>query len=492
MVFSSILFIFLFLPISILLTLIVPGKFRNILLIILSSVFYFWGEKFLISIVYLSIFINYISGLLLAWDDRKEKLKPQALSFRKAVLVCSIVGNLAILGYYKYFNFLVENLQKFLTDIGSNTAIFESIPHVILPLGVSFFTFQALSYTIDVYRREVKATKNLFDLACYITMFPQLVAGPIVRYKDIERQLKNPRIKAEEFYQGIQLFILGLSQKLLIANTVAKTADTIFSMPAESLSAPLAWSGALSYALQIYFDFSGYSNMAIGIGLMLGFRFPENFNYPYISQSIQEFWRRWHISLSTWFRDYLYIPLGGNRKSPIRTYINLLIVFLLCGLWHGGQWTFVLWGLYHGLFLALEKKGIKRLLDQIAPPLRYLYSIPVILVGWVLFRTESLNQCIIYLTAMAGQNQELTQPHHPILLYLRNDVLLAWAFGIFFSTPCLKNLITAVRKRSGETFTRSKFLIFETCRMGVLTILLIFCLANLSSSAYNPFLYFRF
>ncbi len=355
MVFSSVIFLMVFLPIVLITASLIylslyslkSNKFviLNLFLLLSSLLFYFWGEPKHLYIMLAVTFITYISGILI------NKLK-----YKKIVLIISIIFNLSILGYFKYYNFFMDLIGLDLVNffLSENEKI-KSIVEVALPLGISFYVFQGISYLIDVYKGEVKAAYNFINFASYITLFPQLVAGPIVRYSHIGHELTYREITVDRFSNGASRFIMGLAKKLLIADTLGRVADAAFAVPNGELSAFSAWLGIISYSLQIYFDFSGYSDMAIGIGHMLGFKFPENFNYPYISKSVKEFWRRWHISLSTWFRDYVYIPLGGNRKGKFRSYINQIIVFFLCGLWHGASIMFVLWGLYHGFFLTIEK-----------------------------------------------------------------------------------------------------------------------------------------
>ena len=349
MVFSSPIFVFLFLPLVLAVYFISPKSVRNAVLLVASLLFYAWGEGKYVAVMLLSICLNYFAALTL---ERTTNARGT-----RWVLALAVVLNLLLLGILKYASFVIRTVGMVVMIPPVAT---DFVSAVRLPIGISFYTFQAMSYVIDVYRREVSAERNLLNTALYISFFPQLIAGPIVRYSEIAYQFVNRRVTTAEFAYGIQRFILGMSKKVLLANPLAITADYVFSLRPEVLSFGMAWLGVICYTLQIYFDFSGYSDMAIGLAHMFGFRFPENFNYPYISQSVREFWRRWHITLSNWFRDYLFIPLGGSRCSTARTYFNLLVVFALCGLWHGPSWTFVLWGLFHGTFMVLERIALDR------------------------------------------------------------------------------------------------------------------------------------
>jgi alginate O-acetyltransferase complex protein AlgI len=344
--------------------------------------FYAWGEGLFVLVLVASVMINYIAGFNI---EHSQKRKKWALSL-------GVAANLLLLFYFKYFGFFVYDI------LAVNQFDPEKIPH--LPLGISFFTFQSISYLVDIYRKKAKPASSVWDLALYIMMFPQLIAGPIVRYATVARQIRRRTVHLNYVMNGLMFLSIGLSQKVLLANNAGSVADDIFALPLDLLSSSLAWTGSLAYTLQIYFDFAGYSNMAIGLGLIMGFKFPHNFNYPYISQSITEFWRRWHMSLSSWFRDYLHIPLGGNRHGPFRTYRNLLIVFLLCGLWHGASWTFVAWGLYHGLLLISERVLKNSVMKPAPRGLRHLYTLLAVVVGWVLFRSETCEQAASFLSLM--------------------------------------------------------------------------------------------
>lgn len=389
-----------------------------------------------------------------------------------------VVFNLILLGIFKYTNFFVQNINGILpADKAMN---FEKI---ILPIGISFFTFQSISYLVDLYRGEVKVQKNIIKLSLYISLFPQLVAGPIVRYYDIAKDLTNRNHTLELFKSGVIRFVIGLSKKLLIANVMARLADEIMILPANELDAFTAWIGIIAYTLQIYFDFSGYSDMAIGLGRMFGFKFLENFNFPYISSSIQEFWRRWHISLSTWFRDYLYIPLGGNRLGVSRTYLNLGIVFFLTGLWHGASWSFVVWGLFHGTFLIIERLGFNQVLSK-NKVLGHIYTLLVVMIAWVFFRIENIGDAIAYIQLMFTGNSNVNLNFMPTY-----EQWLFMGVGLFFSFNGVKLL---------KQFSY-KYLQFEThpvtselVKTTVIMFLFLYCIMALSSNAYNPFIYFRF
>jgi alginate O-acetyltransferase complex protein AlgI len=372
LVFSSPIFLFAFLPIVLLVYYLTPKVFKNISLLIASLLFYAWGEVFYIAVMIMSIISNYFIGILISNSQQQDK--PTCTP--KFYLAIGIVINVGLLISFKYANFITDNFNIILEEFHIS-AIDLQVIH--LPLGISFFTSQAISYIVDVYKKEFKAQSNIYNLALYISLFPQLIAGPIVRYHDVAKQITGREHSLELFANGAARFIIGLSKKMLIANPLGEVADNIFILSGNDLTMPLAWIGVVAYSLQIYFDFSGYSDMAIGLGRMFGFKFLENFNYPYISKSLREFWRRWHISLSTWFRDYIYIPLGGNRVSTVRVYMNLFIVFLLTGVWHGASWNFVAWGLFHGIFLAAEHAGFSKILSKIWRALQHLYLIFIVL-----------------------------------------------------------------------------------------------------------------
>lgn len=480
MVFSSVIFVFLFLP-AVLVGYAVAGRrFRNLWLLAASLFFYAWGESFFVLLMLTSIGLNYVFGLLV---DR-AKLG----TARKLLLGSAVFVNLALLGFFKYMNFFLENLAWFIDLSGGLHYEFDPIH---LPIGISFFTFQAMSYVIDVYRKDGSVQKNPVNLALYIALFPQLIAGPIIRYQDVAVQLAKRAVTREGFVEGIERFVFGLGKKILIANTVAVPADAIFGLEGGNLSFGLAWLGVLCYTLQIYFDFSGYSDMAIGLGHMFGFRFRENFAYPYTSQSVREFWRRWHISLSTWFRDYLYIPLGGSRGSNARTSFNLLIVFFLCGLWHGASWTFVVWGLYHGVFLSLERTRFGRVLEWLPRPARHGYTLLVAVVGWVFFRAESFSLAASFLRAMAGFGTGENTVYYA-LYYLKQDVALAIVLGIFMSAPLLPYVRARFRALVAADRPGPANVLAALTRAGAIAVVFLLCIMVLSAQTHNPFIYFRF
>ncbi len=511
MVFSSIIFVFFFLPIVIVgyFAIVAPAllgsrrrfwwRVSNLFLLGSSLVFYFWGERSLTLVIIVSTLVNYVCGLVISGAYRSGDIRQLTPGeprqwHQKAGLVASIGANLTVLGIFKYFNFGVESFNNLMTALGLSGLVWHDAVRITLPLGISFYTFQSMSYTIDVYRGQVRATRSLIDFACYVTMFPQLVAGPIVRYRDIAGQLRSRTVTWGLFASGVDRFVIGLAKKLLIANTISVAAEEIFALPTSSLSPSVAWFGAVCFAIQIYFDFSGYSDMAIGLGRMLGFSFPENFNYPYISRSMREFWQRWHISLSVWFRDYLYIPLGGNRRSPARTYLNLTIVFTLCGLWHGASWTFVVWGLYHGFFLVLERVWLEGFLARRHPLVRQAYTLLTILCGWVIFASPGLIHAGGFFAAMLGIAADAGAARE-LEWYLTREVRIALIAGIVFSMPVLPALAEALSETSARLRGAAHSiagLAMSTCRLLYLCALLVLCAMFLSAGTHNPFIYFRF
>ena len=461
MVFSTPIFLFLFLPAVLVLNYIIPKKYiaaKNVVLLIASLFFYAWGEPKNVLLMLLSIAVNYVCGLLLGKFDSDEKK-------RKVVLWASVVFNLGLLFFFKYFSFVTGGL----------------FPVIKLPIGISFFTFQIMSYTIDVYRRSVEPQKNLVKLALYISLFPQLIAGPIVRYIDVEKQLTYRECTAEKTARGMIRFSMGLAKKVIVSNTVAAICDGIFGST-NTVPAFTAWVGVICYALQIYFDFSGYSDMAIGMGHMLGFDFLENFNYPYVSCSVQEFWRRWHISLSSWFRDYLYIPLGGNRRGKVRTYINLIIVFACTGLWHGASFSFIVWGLWHGLFLVIERLGFKKALDKLPKFIGWIYTMLVVLVGWVFFRADTLPAAMKYLGEMFSFSGGVANG----MAQFDNLSFIITVIAIVLCTPVYQFLKGKLEKTEGGK--KAAFVIGAVLATGLFILSVIF----LTGSGYNPFIYFRF
>lgn len=470
MVFSSLEFIFFFLPVVAIIYKICNNiKARNIILIIASVFFYAFGEPKAVILMLLSIVINY--GLALLMDKYNNR--------KRLFLALSVIINLALLVYYKYTGFIIESIDNvFSFNI--------DVPVIHLPIGISFFTFQAMSYVIDVYRGDVPAQKKIGNVLLYISFFPQLIAGPIVKYHDIEKQIDNRSITFEKYSSGVQRFLLGLFKKILIANNVGAVWNLISSSDFSNMSMATAWLGALVYSLQIYFDFSGYSDMAIGLGRMFGFEFLENFNYPYISKSIREFWRRWHISLSTWFKEYLYIPLGGNRKGNIRTYVNLLIVFFCTGLWHGASWNFVIWGLWHGFFSVVERLGFGKVLAKDKTTIfSRIYTLFVVIVGFTIFALVDFNDLRTYITIMLFNANDVLIDNNFIFI-IKNNIFIILA-GVLISTP-VYNWVTNKLKFNNKKIDCVFNIVF------VILYLMGFMLsvAYLVSSSYNPFLYFRF
>lgn len=487
MVFSSISFLFLFLPLVLTFHFLLPGiTLRNYFLLLASLLFYVIGEgKFVFFILGL-VLLNYGLG---RWI---ETTRERGYSQKTLAIALAVILNLGCLVYLKYTNFFINNLNVFLKTFGSSPVEFYKI---YLPLGISFFTFHAISYVIDIYRGKVNAQKDIGKLTLYFTFFSQLIAGPIIRYHDLDRQLTNRKIAIDDFAEGIRRFILGLGKKALIANTLAEPVNQIFAIPGNQLTPGLSWLGILCYTLQIYFDFSGYSDMAIGLARMFGFHFLENFNSPYIAQSIQEFWRRWHISLSNWFRDYLYIPLGGNRCSPLRTYFNLTVVFFLCGLWHGASWNFIVWGLFHGMFMVLERIGLMQPFTESKWLLvRHFYALLIIMISWVFFRASTLSYSLSFLTAMAGFAQGTGLEYHA-LIYLNWEIVLAIIIGIVASTPVLSKLSSFYRQLAFNCPKRAAAMIdaiFFSLSGLSLAVIFLTAVIKLAAGTYNPFIYLQF
>lgn len=473
MLFNSMVFIWIFLPIVIIGNFLLSKiafsneakqyKAKNSFLLICSLIFYAWGGIYYLLIMISSIIINYLGGFLI---DKLPK--------KKLILIITISLNLLVLFYFKYFNLLIDCIE----NMGHSL----NFKEIVLPIGISFFTFQAMSYVIDVYWGNVKAQKNIINFALYVSLFPQLIAGPIVQYKDIESQLMHRQETTLTFLQGQKRFCYGLAKKVIIANTMAKVADGIWTLDTTRLGYQIAWLGIISYTLQIYFDFSGYSDMAIGLGKMLGFDFKENFNYPYTSLSIREFWRRWHISLSSWFRDYVYIPLGGNRKGNTRTYINIFIVFLLTGIWHGANFTFWIWGIYYGLLLIIERLFLGKILEK--NPIKvinWLYSILLVMLGWIFFRSDNLSQAIEYIKQLFTP----TNADYNILSYISMNYLTTLFIAIL-----LGGLIQRIFKKLYQKIKNHIFvIIFDYL---IQFILLLVCIRMIVSGTYNAFIYFQF
>lgn len=458
MIFSSILFIFRFLPIALILYYITPQKYKNLILTLLSLVFYSWGEGKYFLIMIASIIIDYTAGRLIY--RYKNEIK------KKTIVLCiSLVFNLGLLFFFKYFNFFIDNINNIF-----NLAI--KGVKITLPLGISFYTFQTMSYSIDVYRGKIVPEKNIINFAAFVTLFPQLIAGPIVKYTDINKEISRRVITKDNVEVGIEKFILGLGRKVLIANNIGMLWTEVEGIGFENISTPLAWLGIISFGLQIYFDFSGYSLMAIGLGKMLGFNFPENFNYLYISRSISEFWRRWHITLGSWFKEYVYIPLGGNRKGKVRVTFNLFIVWALTGLWHGASYNFLLWGLFFFLLISIEKLGLINFLNK-HRVFSHIYTIVLLLIGWTLFAITDFNGICEYLSKLF-----LYSNGEEWIYYLRNYGV-SLIIAIIFSLP----LVSMFYKKIDN---------FKWIKTIILMGIFIISVAYLVDATYNPFLYFRF
>ena len=554
MVFSSLIFLFLFLPAVIFTYYLAPRRYRNFVLLVFSYVFYLWGSgEFLLMLIISTVF-NYVLGLVISrtyahsyqyehtmeygneynhgheqnyshehgetsqrghvqgeYGEYRHKkvmatghnLDPQPLHHKGRGLIplyvaIAVAFNLALLGYFKYSNFFVREINQLFTYMGIKRFEWSE---VILPIGISFFTFQEITYIVDVYRQKRRALTSFVDFALYVAMFPQLIAGPIVRFHEISEQIRSRTESLDDFYAGILRFTWGLGKKVLIANQVARIADGVFSLPIPVLDTKVAWLGVLAYTLQIYFDFSAYSDMAIGLGHMFGFRLPENFNRPYSAVSITDFWRRWHMTLSHFFRDYVYIPLGGNRHGSVRTYVNLCIVFLLCGMWHGANWTFILWGAYHGILLIFERATGLRATDpgdSKLIPLRRAITLLLVMVGWVLFRANNVTQAIEFIKIMFTP---MNNPF-PMYLYLKiapRDIFFLILGMIVFFLPGdfsgAKLLVDSERRQvlhdelSSTIYGRPVITVLRFC---IFAFLIIYSVAMLASGSYNPFIYFQF
>lgn len=473
MLFSSIVFLFIFLPTLIFVYYVSPRKIRNLVLLIFSLFFYGYGEPKYLTIMLLSITLNYIMGFLVHRYRKKTTLS-------HFIILLATIMNISILGYYKYANFILENINNIF-----NTSY--NILEIVMPIGISFFTFQGLSYVIDVYKGQGEVQKNPLNVALYISLFPQLIAGPIVRYETVSEQINNRKETLEGFTYGIERFILGLSKKVLIANTVGLVADEIFSINPGEMSILLSWIGIISYTLQIYFDFSGYSDMAIGLGRIFGFKFLENFNYPYISRNITEFWRRWHISLGTWFRDYVYIPLGGNRVKTYRFLTNIVIVWFLTGLWHGAAWNFIIWGLYYGLILIIEKMFLGKIIENLPRFFQHIYTMILVVIGWLIFRTETISYGKDYLLTMFGFGNEVFVDSKSIYYIL--EYRFAFIVGILGSMP-IYPYINRKFKNINTKWIRVLFI--DYMKSLLLIFLFLLSVMYLLTSTFNPFIYFRF
>lgn len=493
MVFSSIAFLFVFLPITLALYYLLSFRYRNLLLLGASLIFYAWGEPIYIALMLVSIMFNWAVGLMMAHAPRKR------IEF--AILGAGVTINLLVLAHYKYAHFLITSFNSLVGPVIHHTFTTQQLP---LPVGISFFTFHAISYLVDIYRRQAEALKNPLDMGLYISLFPQLVAGPIIRYHDIAEQILRRSNTLERFSSGVERFVFGLGKKVLIANTLGQIADQAFNTPAGTLSASSAWIGIICYTLQIYFDFSGYSDMAIGLARMFGFELTENFNYPYISRSVREFWRRWHLSLSTWFRDYLYIPLGGNRGSGFRVRFNLFAVFFLCGLWHGASWNFAIWGIYHGVLLIIERGRFGKLIDNSPAVVSTAYTVMMVMIGWVFFRADTFSGALAYLRAMflGGAASGLTPQ---IAAMLDSQAIFTIGIAFLLSTPAFIYMSRDWADRRFPSHAHEPLpewvqnlaiggdsAIAMSVRSLSTALILLLCIAGLATTTYNPFIYFRF
>jgi len=492
MEFSSLIFLFLFLPVFLVFFFLLRKVARNVFLLAASLVFYAWGEGQYILILLLSIAANYFFGFLIDYSDGKK--------YKKTIFILAVAFNLGLLVYFKYTHFILDNLNM----PGAAGPIH-------LPIGISFFTFQAISYIVDIYRKTVPNDKNPVNFALYMALFPKLITGPIIHYHNLSKQILKPGFKLDDLAEGIKRFIFGLGKKVLIADTVARTANQIFAIPAEHQTAGLAWLGIITYTLQIYFDFSGYSDMAIGLGRMCGFHLPENFNYPYISKSIKEFWTRWHISLANWLRDYLFLPIAYSMLRKIKAdrllrikaenwsyYISAFTTFLLCGIWHGANWTFFTWGAFYGVLLMVEHAGLRKFLKRKIPFIRIFYTQFMVIIAWVFFRSDSMGYAFSYLEAMFGFGTGEGVHYYPAL-YLNAEILFFIVLGIAGSFPLFPRLKGWYEKigdragdRDGKTAARLLNSGFALVYTLYLTAVLLLSIMVMTSGTYNPFIYFRF
>ena len=463
MVFASITFLYYFLPIFLILYFIVPKKYKNIVLLIFSFIFYFYGEPKYILLMLLEVLFAYFMTLSL------EKNKS------KSLLTVIISFHLILLCIFKYFNFIIDNIN---TIFSSNITLL----NIVLPIGISFYTFQIISYEVDVYKGKIKASKNLLEFMTYVFLFPQLIAGPIVRYESVNKELKSRKVTFDDFSSGVNRFIIGLFKKVVIANNIGELCNTLVG--SDEVSVLLYWILGISYMLQIYFDFSGYSDIAIGIGKMIGFKFPENFNYPYIADSVTNFWRRWHMTLSSWFRDYVYIPLGGNRVSTLKHIRNIFIVWILTGLWHGASWNFIIWGLYFGIILIIEKYFLNKVLEKLPKVIRIIYTLFIVMISFIIFSSDNLSSAFTVIKGLFSFNS--LSLYNSFILYYIRSYLVILIIGIILSTSLIKNVIFKLRNK--------KFLnnIINIIEVIVILLILLIVTSMLIDSSYNPFLYFRF
>lgn len=465
MLFSSMIFLWLFLPFVLIVNLLLPVKISNIFLLIMSAVFYAWGEQEYIWVILLSLLVNYSGARLLAWASCGKGL----------IFISVLAVNLGLLGYFKYFDFFAGLINKL---TGSQTV---PLQNVLLPIGISFFTFQMISYIADVYMDAIPPEKNLFHLAFYLSFFPKMIQGPIVRYKGFGESILSRDVTPELFAYGARRFIYGLSKKVILANQFGSVVDKALANPMEQISGGLGWYIGILYTMQIYFDFSGYSDMAVGLGKMLGFHLTENFNYPYLSKSVGEFWRRWHISLSAWFKDYLYIPLGGSRKGRLRTCINLLAVFLCTGFWHGAGLSFIVWGIYYGVLQVAERLFLRKRLERVPAVISYIYMFFVTVTGWTLFRADSLTRGLILLKQMFFMNPGI----YDASMYITRKTTAYLIIGLILCGP-LQRLAPRLKE---HMYCRDSISLVESL---LLIVLFAYCIVMAVGSTYNPFIYFRF
>lgn len=463
MVFASIIFLYYFLPIFLILYFIFPKKYKNIVLLIFSFIFYFYGEPKYILLMLIEVFFSYFMTLSL------EKNK------NKSLLGIIISFHIFLLCVFKYFNFIITNINSI---FGGNI----SLLNIVLPIGISFYTFQIISYEVDVYRGKVKASKSLIDYMTYVFLFPQLIAGPIVRYETISKELKSRKVTLEDFSYGVNRFIIGLFKKVVIANNIGELCNILNN--SSEVSVLLYWVLGISYMLQIYFDFSGYSDIAIGIGRMIGFKFPENFNYPYIANSVTDFWRRWHMTLSSWFRDYVYIPLGGNRVSTLKHIRNILVVWMLTGLWHGASWNFIIWGIYFGVILIIEKYCLNKVLEKLPRVIRNIYAMFIVMISFIIFSSDDISSALVAIKGLFSFSS-LKFSNDFIIYYIRSYGVILIG-GLVLCTPLIKNVINKLRENKILNYIIN---IFEVI---ILVLVLVVITSMLIDSSYNPFLYFRF
>ena len=487
MVFSSFVFLLAFLLIVLFLHYICPGRGRNVVLLVASLIFYAWGEPVYVLIMLFSTVFDYTNGILIEHFQKKN-----CPGKAKVVLIIDLCGNLGILGFFKYADFFIGNLN---TITGAGLLLL----HIALPIGISFYTFQTMSYTIDVYRKVVPAQHNILNFATYVTLFPQLIAGPIVQYKTVAKELAHRKVSLEDFSEGAFRFSIGLAKKVLLANQIGSLWDTISQL--HQMSAATAWLGAIAYSFQIYFDFSGYSDMAIGLGRMFGFHFLENFNFPYMSKTITEFWRRWHISLSSWFREYVYIPLGGNRKGMARQLFNIMVVWMLTGLWHGANWNFVMWGVYYGILLMIEKLFLLKWLNKAPAWIGHIYSMFLVVIGWTIFAQTDMSQLTTYLKTMFGIGVRGVDSDFFYFLSCNAVLLVLLVICSIDHRFWLKKLIArgSMKNADGEGEKEGSIyniavdsVRFTVAKSVIMLVLLIVSFAFLVGDSYNPFLYFRF